>query len=84
VIVALLGALLAGPQQALRRPDSRIDNLRWTAVVLAAHELPGDAVLYLPSSRRIVSCPIRARSGGCATSRSPAPRPPQPRWPAPR
>ncbi len=55
VIAALLGALLAGPQQALRRPDSRIDKLRRAAAVLAAHELPGDAVLYLPSSRRIVS-----------------------------
>src|SRR5436309_9720264 len=54
VIVALLGALLAGPQQALRRPDSRIDNLRWAAVVLAAHELPGDAVLHPPASRRVV------------------------------
>ena len=55
VIVVLLGALLAGSQQALRRPGSRIDNLRRAAAVLAAHELRGDAVLYLPSSRRILS-----------------------------
>jgi mannosyltransferase len=55
VIMVLLGALLAGPQQAVRRPDARIDNLRWASTVLARHELPGDAVLYLPSSRRILS-----------------------------
>ena len=54
-IMVLLGVLLAGPQQALRRPGSRVDNLRRASAVLAAHELPGDAVLYLPSSRRIVS-----------------------------
>lgn len=75
VIAALLGALLAGPQQALRRPDSRIDNLRRAAAVLAGHELPGDAVLYLPSSRRIVSMsypgPFR-RLRDIALARSPA------------
>jgi len=75
VAVVLLGALLAGPQQALRRPGSRIDNLRRAAAVLAAHELPGDAVLYLPSSRRIVSMsypgPFR-RLRDIALGRSPA------------
>ena len=75
VAVVLLGALLAGPQQALRRPGSRIDNLRRAAAVLAAHELPGDAVLYLPSSRRIVSMsypgPFR-RLRDIALARSPA------------
>jgi mannosyltransferase len=75
VIVILLAALLAGPQQALRRPDSWIDNLRRAAAVLAAHELPGDAVLYLPSSRRIVSTsypgPFR-RLRDIALGRSPA------------
>jgi mannosyltransferase len=75
VIVVLLGALLAGPQQALRRPGSRIDNLRRAAAVLATHELPGDAVLYLPSSRRIVTMsypvPFR-RLRDIALGRSPA------------
>ena len=54
-IMVLLGVLLAGPQQAIRRPDARVDNLRWASTVLARHELPGDAVLYVPSSRRILS-----------------------------
>jgi mannosyltransferase len=54
-IMVLLGVLLAGPQQAVRRPDARLDNLRWASTVLARHELPGDAVFYLPSSRRILS-----------------------------
>lgn len=74
-IVVLLGVLLAGPQQALRHPGSRIDNLRRASAVLAAHELPGDAVLYLPSSRRIVSMaypgPFR-RLHDIALGRSPA------------
>jgi mannosyltransferase len=75
VAFVLLGALLAAPQQALRRPDSRIDNLRRAAAVLAAHERQGDAVLYLPSSRRIVSMsypgPFR-RLRDIALARSPA------------
>jgi hypothetical protein len=74
-IVVLLVVLLAGPQQAIRHPGSRIDNLRRASAVLAAHELPGDAVLYLPSSRRIVSMaypgPFR-RLHDIALGRSPA------------
>lgn len=54
-IMVILAVLLAGPQQAVRLPGSRADNLRWASAALAAHELPGDAVLYLPSSRRILS-----------------------------
>jgi mannosyltransferase len=54
VIIVLLAVLLAGPQQAVRRPGSRVDNLRRAAAVLAARELPGDAVLYLPARRRIL------------------------------
>jgi hypothetical protein len=53
--VAILAVLLAGPQQAARLPGSRIDNLHRASAVLAAHELPGDAVLYIPASRRILS-----------------------------
>jgi mannosyltransferase len=53
-IMVVLGVLLAGPQQAVRLPGSRVDNLRRASAVLAAHELPGDAVLYLPG-RRILS-----------------------------
>jgi len=75
MLLVLLGVLLAGPQLALRQPGSRVDNLRQAAAVLAAHELPGDAVLYLPSSRRILGMsypgPFR-RLRDIALARSPA------------
>jgi mannosyltransferase len=74
VIMIVLGALLAGPQQAVRRPDGRTDNLRWASTVLARHELPGDAVFYLPSSRRILSMPYPGpwrRLSDVALARSP-------------
>ncbi len=45
--VAVLAAL-AGPQRAIRLPSARTDNLRALAAVVAAHERPGDAILYLP------------------------------------
>ena len=32
-----------------------MDNLRRAAAILAARERPGDAILYLPSGRRILS-----------------------------
>jgi mannosyltransferase len=74
-IMVVLGVLLAAPQQAVRLPGSRADNLRRASAVLAAHELTGDAVLYLPSSRRILSMsypgPWR-RLRDIALARSPA------------
>lgn len=74
-IMAILAVLLAGPQQAVRLPGSRVDNLHHASAVLAARELPGDAVLYLPSSRRILSMsypgPWR-RLRDIALARSPA------------
>lgn len=74
IMVALV-VLLAGPQQAVRLPGSRPDNLRRASAILAAHELPGDAVLYLPASRRILSMsypgPWR-RLRDIALARSPA------------
>ena len=66
---------LAGPQQAVRQPGSRVDNLHRASAILAGHEHPGDAVLYLPSHRRIVSMayprPWR-RLRDIALARSPA------------
>ena len=74
-VLAILAVLLAGPQQAVRLPGSRVDNLRRASRVLAAREHPGDAVLYLPSSRRILSMsypgPWR-RLRDIALARSPA------------
>ena len=53
LILVLLAALVAGPQGAVRRA-SPVDNLRGTAAVVAANERPGDAVLYMPETRRVV------------------------------
>ncbi|HEY6278433.1 MAG TPA: glycosyltransferase family 39 protein [Streptosporangiaceae bacterium] len=53
--MALVAALIAGPQQVIRRPSSRPDDLRRAAAVIAARERPGDAVLYLPSNKRVFS-----------------------------
>ncbi|HEV3292526.1 MAG TPA: glycosyltransferase family 39 protein [Streptosporangiaceae bacterium] len=53
--LALLAVLVIGPQQAIRLPGSRPDNLRQAAAVIAARARPGDAVLYLPSNKRVFS-----------------------------
>jgi mannosyltransferase len=53
LVVLVLAALLAGPQQQARRPSPRRDNLRAVAAIVAVREHPGDAVLYLPASRRV-------------------------------
>ena len=53
LILVLLAALVAGPQRAVRR-TSPVDNLRGTAAVVAARERPGDAVLYMPETKRVV------------------------------
>jgi len=55
LIVALLVALVLGPQRAVRLPSARPDNLRRVAAIVAAYARPGDAVLYLPSHRRAFS-----------------------------
>ncbi len=55
VVLVILAVMLAGPEQAMRQPYSRADNLRQAAAVLAAQERPGDAVFYLPTGRRIMS-----------------------------
>ena len=50
-----LAALLVTPQEHVRLPASRPDNLRAASAILAAHERPGDAVFYLPSNMRVMS-----------------------------
>ena len=55
LILAVAGALLAGPQRAARLTSTRPDNLRGVSAVVAANERPGDAVFYLPSEVRVVS-----------------------------
>ena len=55
VAVAALAVLLIGPQQAVRQPAARPDNLRAAAAVVAAHERPGDAIFYIPARTRVLS-----------------------------
>jgi mannosyltransferase len=54
LLVALIAAILVEPQQAIRLTPARTDNLRAVAAVVAAHERPGDAILYLPWNARVV------------------------------
>jgi mannosyltransferase len=51
---AVLAALLAGPQHAIRQTAARPDNLRLASAIVAAHEQPGDVVFYLPATMRVL------------------------------
>ena len=52
--VAVLAALLAGPQQAIRKTAARPDNLRLASAIVAANEQPGDVVFYIPATMRVL------------------------------
>src|SRR5258705_2187366 len=52
--VAVLAALLAGPQQAIRQTAARPDNLRLASAIVAAHEQPGDVGFYLPATMHVL------------------------------
>jgi mannosyltransferase len=54
LVLAVLAALLAGPQQAIRKTDARPDNLRKASAIMAAQERPGDVVLYIPFTMRVL------------------------------
>ena len=75
LILALLGALVVGPQRSVRVAPSRLADLRGTAAVLAAQGRRGDAVLYVPPSNRVFSlaypAPFR-RLRDVALAQSPA------------
>lgn len=47
-------AAVAGPQVQIRAATARADNLRAVSAVVAAHERPGDAVVYLPWDTAVV------------------------------
>ncbi len=65
LIMLIIIVLLAGPQQAVRRASlAGNDNLRRAAAILAAHERPGDAVLYLPGEDGSPARRIPVRSAG--------------------
>jgi mannosyltransferase len=51
---AVLAALLAGPQHAIRQTAARPDNLRLASAIVAAHEQPGDVVFYLPPTMHVL------------------------------
>ncbi len=52
--VAVLAGLLAGPQQAIRKTAARPDNLRLASAIVAANELPGDVVFYIPATMHVL------------------------------
>jgi len=54
LIIAVLAALLAGPQQAIRQTAARPDDLRKASAIVAAREQPGDVVFYIPSFMRVL------------------------------
>jgi mannosyltransferase len=54
VLAAVLAAAVTGPQLAVRLTSNRTDDLRAVSAIVAASERPGDAVLYLPQTTRVV------------------------------
>ena len=54
LVIAVLAALLAGPQQAIRRSAARPDNLRKASAIMAAREEPGDIVFYIPFTMHVL------------------------------
>jgi mannosyltransferase len=54
-LVALgLAVMLAGPQAAIRQTSARPDDLRLASAIVAANELPGDVVFYIPVNMRVL------------------------------
>jgi mannosyltransferase len=53
-VAAGLALALVPPQEKIRLPSSRADNLRLASTIVAAHERPGDAVFYLPRNMRVL------------------------------
>jgi mannosyltransferase len=53
-LALIMVAVLVGPQREIRQVGARPDNLRAVAAVVAGHERPGDAVLYLPRDTDLV------------------------------
>jgi len=66
VITVVLVAGVFGAQLRVREPGSRPDNLRAVARVIARHERPGDAIVYLPWNTAIVGVAYPAPFAGLA------------------
>lgn len=54
VVLAVIAGLLISPQHAIRQSSARPDNLRLASQLVAAHELPGDVVFYLPNDMYVL------------------------------
>jgi mannosyltransferase len=54
LIAVALAALLIAPQRAFRLSSAKPDNLHKAAALVAANELPGDVVFYMPSDAHIL------------------------------
>lgn len=54
VLALAIAAAVIGPQREIRLVTARADNLRQVAAVIATHELPGDAILYLPRNAALI------------------------------
>ena len=53
-LALIIVGVLIGPQREIRQVGARPDNLKAVAAVVAGHERPGDAVLYLPPDAGLV------------------------------
>jgi mannosyltransferase len=54
IVVLGLAALLIAPQKAIRQTNARPDDLRLASATVAANELPGDMVFYVPFNMRVL------------------------------
>jgi mannosyltransferase len=62
-IVVTVAVLLVGPQQKIRRPYARPDNLRAVASIIDRHRQHGDVVAYLPLRTRVAQFAYPAAFG---------------------
>jgi mannosyltransferase len=54
VLALVVAGVVIGPQGEIRQVTARADDLRAVASLIARHERPGDAILYLPRDAELV------------------------------
>ena len=54
LVLVVLAVLLISPQHAIRQSSARPDDLRLASQIVAAHEQPGDVVLYMPDDMYVL------------------------------
>jgi mannosyltransferase len=54
VLALVVAGVVIGPQREIRQVTARADDLRAVASLIARHERPGDAILYLPRDAELV------------------------------